>query len=164
MNADRRLREYETLPLFAGCTRSELRRVSAVATRLTVGAGTVLARRGHRARQFVIVLSGTAEVWRDGRRIDEIGPGGSFGEIALVRRIGEPAGVVARGAMTLDVIGSREFATLYADLAPVRRSLDRELDRRVTTWLRASDGRSPRTRVPMVWLSSFEPFVRSELP
>jgi CRP-like cAMP-binding protein len=129
-----------------------------------VAAGTVLVRQGHRPRQFVIVLCGTGEVWRDGQPIDEIGAGGYFGEIELIRRIGEPASVAARGAMTIDVIGAREFATLYADLAPVRRRLEHEVDRRVAAWLPASGARAPRARVPMVRLSSLEPYVRSELP
>ena len=72
---DSRVREYEALPLFAGCSRLQLRQVSRAATRLSLGAGTVLVRQGERPRQFVIVLGGTAEVWRNGQPIDEIGAG-----------------------------------------------------------------------------------------
>src|SRR5947207_6023067 len=131
---DSRMREYEALPLFAGCSPSQLRQVSRAATRLSPRAGTVLVRQGARLRQFVIVLGGTAEVWRDGQPIDEIGADGYFGEIAYIRRIPEPASIVARTAMTLDVIPRREFAALYADLAPVRERLDHELDRRLAKW------------------------------
>ena len=140
---DSRMREYQALPLFEGCTRSQLRQASRAATRLSPGAGTVLVRQGARLRPFVIVVYGTAEVWRDGQPIDEIGAGGYFGEIALVRRIREPASVVACTAMTVDVIPNREFAALYADLALVRERLDNELDRRLAKWIPASDARSP---------------------
>ena len=144
---DSRMREYQALSLFAGCSRSQLRQVARAATRLSTGAGTVLVRQGERPRQFVIVLGGTAEVWRDGQPIDEIGDGGYFGEIALIRRIREPASIVARTAMTLDVIAhrdviaQREFAALYADLDLVRQRLDDGLDRRLAKWIARSDPR-----------------------
>jgi CRP-like cAMP-binding protein len=132
---DSRIRQYQALPLFAGCSRAQLRRVSRAATRLHLGAGSVLARQGERRPQFVIVLGGTAEVWRDGQPIDEIGAGGNFGEVALVRRIREPASIVAGTAMTIDVIEEREFEALYLDLALVRRRMDRALDWRLAKWL-----------------------------
>jgi CRP-like cAMP-binding protein len=114
----------------------------------------VLARQGEQGRQFVIVLGGTAEVWRDGQPIDEIGAGGYFGEIALIRRIREPASIVARTAMTVDVIAKREFAALYADLAPVRQRMDHELDRRLAKWIPASDARSPHAATALPFLLS----------
>jgi CRP-like cAMP-binding protein len=146
---DSRMREYAAWPLFAGCSRSQLRLVSGAATGLSPEAGTVLARQGGRRGAFVIVLDGTAEVWRDGQPIDEIGPGGYFGEIALIRRIREPAGIVARTAMTVDVIGEREFAVLYADLARFRRRLDHDLDRRLANWIQlAGRARRPASHFP----------------
>jgi CRP-like cAMP-binding protein len=147
---DSQMEEYKALPLFEGCSRSQLRQVSRAATRLSLGAGTVLVRQGERPRQFVIVLGGIADVWRDGQPIDEIGAGGYFGEIALILRIREPATIVARTAMTIDVVAKRdvvtkrEFATLYGDLALVRQRMDHELDRRLAKWIPASDARSPR--------------------
>jgi CRP-like cAMP-binding protein len=151
---DSQMWEYKALPLFAGCSRSQLRQVAAAATRLSPGAATVLVRQGERPRQFVIVLDGTAEVWREGQRIDEIGAGGDFGEIALIRRIREPASVVARTAMTVDVIAWWEFAALYADLALVRQRLDQELDRRLAKWIPASDARSPHAATDLPFLLS----------
>ncbi len=157
---DSRMREYKALPLFAGCSRSQLRQVSRAATRLSPGARTVLVRQGQRPRQFVIVLSGTAEVWRDGQPIDEIGAGGYFGEIGLIRRIREPASIVARTAMTVDVIAERdviakrEFAALYADLALVRQRMDHELDRRLAKWISASDARSSHAATALPFLLS----------
>jgi CRP-like cAMP-binding protein len=139
---DSRVREYQALPLFAGCPRPQLREVSRVAGRLSPGAGSVLVHQGDRLRQFVLVLGGTAEVWRDGQPIDEIGAGDYFGEIALILGIREPASVVARTAMTVDVITKREFAAVYADLALVRQRLDHELDRRLARWIPAPDAPS----------------------
>ena len=160
---DSRMREYTAMPLFAGFSDSDLRQVSRASTRLSAPAGTVLVRQGERGRQFVIVLDGTAEVWRDGQPIDEIGAGGHFGEIALIRRIPEPASIVAKTAMTVDVIEERdvvvkqEFATLYADLALLRQRLDHELDRRVAKWLTPSEAPSPDGATALVLLQSMPP-------
>jgi hypothetical protein len=146
-----RVREYGQLPLFAGCSRSQRHQVARAATRLSPAARTVLVREGARRRQFVIVLDGTAEVWRHGQLIDEIGAGGFFGEITLVQGGSEPATVVAATAMTVDVIARREFATLYADIAPLGRRIDHELDRRPATWIAASDARPPRTTTALTF-------------
>jgi CRP-like cAMP-binding protein len=142
-----RILEYKALPLFAGCSRSQLLQVSRAATGLSPGAGTALVRQGARLRPFVIVLGGTAEVWREGQPIDEIGVGDYFGEISLIRRISQPATIIARTDMRIDVIAKREFETLYADLALVRQRLDHELDRRLAKWIPASDARSPHAAV-----------------
>jgi hypothetical protein len=154
IRTDTRMREYRSLPLFAGCTDAQLRDVSNAAARLHVDAGTVLLRQGAQGRQFLIVFDGTADVWRDGRPIDEIGAGGHVGEIALIRRIREPVSIVARTAMIVDVVGrrdviaQREFATLFTDLPLVRRRLEHELDERLARWIAGSDPRSPGAAVP----------------
>lgn len=135
---DRRIDEYQALALFKGCSPWELRRVSGGAARLNAAAGTVLVREGHRQGQFVIVGAGAAEVWRGGRQIDEITAGGYFGEIGLIRRIREPATIVARTDMSIDVIARHEFRALYADLELVRHRIDSELDQRLARWHQAA--------------------------
>jgi CRP-like cAMP-binding protein len=145
--ADSRLREYRAVPLCAGCSASQLRDVGRAASRLHLAAGAVLVREGQRSGQFVIVLDGTVEVRRDGCPVDEIGAGGFFGEIALVRRLAEPADVVARTPLTVDVVAPREFASLYAQIDPVRRRIDDALDERIARWIRPSV--SPEVATPI---------------
>ena len=139
---DRLLRDYGALPLFEGCSRAQLREVERAATRLDLRSGTVLLRQGERPRQFVMVLDGTAGVWRNGQPVDEIGSGASCGEIALIRRIPEPATVVADTGLVVDVIAPREFWTIYAANDRLRRRLDDILDDRIASWVRASDPRA----------------------
>src|SRR5262245_4074364 len=106
---DGRIVEYGTVPLLEGCSPTELRRVAGASARLNSGAGTVLVGQGRRPGQFVIVLAGAAEVWRGGRQIDEIAAAGYFGEIGLIRGIREPATIIARTDMNIDVISCHEF-------------------------------------------------------
>jgi CRP-like cAMP-binding protein len=126
---------YRAMPLFAECSRSELRLATGVATRLVVPRGTVLARQGAQPSAFVIVMDGVADVRRDGRPIEVIATGGHFGEISLVRGICEPVTVVARTDVTVDVVGRREFRSLYSLVDGVRTRVDHELDRRVARWI-----------------------------
>jgi CRP/FNR family transcriptional regulator, cyclic AMP receptor protein len=126
---------YDALPLFAGCSRSELRLVSGVTTRLWLPPGKVLAHQGERPSAFVIVLDGIAEAGRHERHVEEIATGSYFGEISLVRGIGEPATVIAQTDLTVDVVGPREFRALYSLLDGFRERVDHEIDRRIASWL-----------------------------
>ena len=126
---------YHVLPLFAGWSRSELRLVSGVTTRLILPPGKVLAHQGQQPSAFVIVLDGIAEARRDGRHVEEIATGSYFGEISLVRGICEPATVIAQTDLTVDVVGQREFRTLYSLVDGFRERVDHELNRRVTRWI-----------------------------
>lgn len=136
------------MPLFAGSTRSELKLVSELTTRLMLPAGKVLARRGQRPRcEFVIVLDGTAEARRDDRLVEQIGTGSHFGEIGLIRGIREPATVTASADMTVDVVGVREFRTLYSLLDAFRVRVTHELDRRIASWITTG---SPLGAAPML--------------
>ena len=131
---DRRIAEYQALPLFVGRLRSELRLVSGVTTRSVLPAGKVLAHEGARPSAFVIVLDGIAAARRDGRPVEAIGTGSYFGEISLVRGIREPAAVIAQTDVTVDVVGQREFRALYSVLVGFRERVDHEVDRRVARW------------------------------
>ena len=53
-----------------------------------VRAGRVITREGEKGRDFVAIVEGSAVVERKGRRINRLGAGDFFGEIALVT--GEP--------------------------------------------------------------------------
>jgi hypothetical protein len=142
---------HERQPLFATCSRSELRLVSAVTTRLVVPPGKVLVHEGARPSALVVVRDGAADARRDGRQVEAISTGGHFGEIALVRGICEPGTVVARTPMTVDVVGPREFRTLYAVVDSFRDAIDREIDRRVPSWLTPRPtvvAGAPRWRTP----------------
>jgi CRP/FNR family cyclic AMP-dependent transcriptional regulator len=47
-------------------------------------AGTMLVQEGDYGYEFMIIEDGTVEVFRGGERIDEMGPGDFFGELAVL--------------------------------------------------------------------------------
>jgi CRP-like cAMP-binding protein len=72
------------VPLFAGLSKKELGQVASIAEELDFKAGKQLIREGGPGREFFILLEGSAEVTRNGKKLATRKAGDFFGEIALV--------------------------------------------------------------------------------
>jgi len=72
-------------------------------------AGEEIVRQGAPGDRFYLVKEGTLEVHVDGRRVQVLGPGESFGEIALLRDIPRTATVRARTEAKLWALERGEF-------------------------------------------------------
>jgi CRP/FNR family transcriptional regulator, cyclic AMP receptor protein len=72
------------VPLFSRCSKRELAEIATLADEVDLRQGKELIREGTRGREFFVLLEGQADVLKDGKRINEMGPGEFFGEIALV--------------------------------------------------------------------------------
>jgi CRP-like cAMP-binding protein len=104
----------EVVDAFKGCTRSQLKQVARLAERVQVGQGEVLAREGRIGREFFLVLSGTLTVTQGGRKVNTLGPGSFFGELAAINPGVRNATVTAASEVEVLIIGPREFATMAA--------------------------------------------------
>lgn len=111
------LKTLRALPLFAGCSRVQLRAIDGLLAEVRVPAGRELIRQGERGLDFAIVVDGRAQVLRDREPVAELGRGAFFGEIALVDAGPRTATVVARTPMRLYVLHRVEFERLL-ELAP----------------------------------------------
>jgi CRP-like cAMP-binding protein len=96
-------------------------------TRLEVRAGRTLVREGSVGREFFVIIDGEAEVTRNGRRINRLGPGEAFGEIALLDTSPRVATVSALTDMTVEVLTRSEFADLLDGAPALTRKLLRSL-------------------------------------
>lgn len=146
-----RCRALKRLPLFSGCSHQELRRISSMTTEIHVEAGHVLILTGQAGREFFIVLEGVASVWRQGIRLDRIGPGSFFGELSLLDRGRRSATVAAETDMRLLVMTSGEFASTWFLIQPVLRTMVQEMGKRLR---RADDG----------WAQNAAPATRFDPP
>ena len=99
-------------PLFGGLSARQLAEVDRLVTTIDVPAGKHLMRQGGPGREFIVIADGHAEVQRDGEVIALRGPGTFVGETALLLDRPRNASVVARTAMTLDVIDRHGFRCL----------------------------------------------------
>lgn len=102
--------------LFYGCFRRELARIAALTTEMAVPAGRVICREGDPGDEAYVVIEGTAAVTVADREIATVGPGGFFGEMAILDGGPRFATVTAQEPMRLLVLSRREF---YAVLAEV---------------------------------------------
>ena len=102
-----------TIPLFASVPRRRHWHLARLADEVEVAADTELTRQGGYAREFFVVVSGTADVHRDGERVGALEPGDFFGEVGLLGpRWERTATVVASSPMRLLVLARRQFREL----------------------------------------------------
>jgi CRP-like cAMP-binding protein len=109
-------KHLETVPLFQGLSKKQLRLISQLATELDEPAGTLLIREGKLGHEFIVVIDGRIEVRHGDQVVGEYGPGNYVGEIALLEHCPRTATVVAKTPVKLEVIGQREFAGLLAEV------------------------------------------------
>ena len=102
-------------PLFWNCSKRELREIAQIADEIDLRKGKEMTHQGERGREFFVLLEGGAEVTKDGRTINELGPGDFFGEIALVSDTPRTATVTASSPVRALVITDRSFRRLMKD-------------------------------------------------
>jgi CRP-like cAMP-binding protein len=104
------------VPLFARCSGRELNRIASVADELDVPEGRALTREGQPGREFIVLVDGSAEVRRKGRKLNTLGPGDFLGEIALLADRPRTATVTTTAPSRLLVLTGRDFRALMHEL------------------------------------------------
>lgn len=97
------------VPLFAGCSKSELKELAMIADEIDLRDGHVLTREGRPGREFFVLIDGTARVSRKDKKIADLGSGDWFGEIALLTDAPRTATVTATSPVDVLVITDRSF-------------------------------------------------------
>ena len=97
------------VPLFAGCSKAELREVALSTDEIDLRDGHVLTREGRSGREFFILVEGTASVTQDGNEVAELKAGDWFGEIALITHRPRTASVTASSPVRVLVLTDRAF-------------------------------------------------------
>jgi CRP-like cAMP-binding protein len=97
------------VPLFAGCSKAELRLLALVADEIDLRDGHVLTREGRPGREFFVLVEGTVRVTRNDRKVTDLGAGDWFGEIALITDAPRTATVTATSPVDVLVITDRSF-------------------------------------------------------
>jgi CRP/FNR family cyclic AMP-dependent transcriptional regulator len=127
------------VPLFSACSKRDLAIVVRHTEVITVLPGTLLTEEGALGDAFFVILEGRAAVGRRGSTVSRLGPGGWFGELAVLDPAPRDASVVAETPMTVGVIGARVFRAMVRDVPALTEKLLRGMARR----LRDADLRQP---------------------
>ncbi len=108
------------VPLFAGCSGKELGQISALGDELHQPEGSRLIAEGAKGREFFVLIDGSVEVRRKGRKVCTFGSGDFFGEIALLTDSPRTATVTATTPVRLLVISGQSFRRLLAETPSIQ--------------------------------------------
>jgi CRP/FNR family transcriptional regulator, cyclic AMP receptor protein len=120
---DARVERLASVSLFRSCTQSELRELAGITTELDAPAGTVFCHEGATGSDCFVVVEGDADVTIGGEHVCTVGPGGFFGEMALLDGGPRVATVTAKSDMRLLVLSRQEFAALLTRVPAVSRRM-----------------------------------------
>ena len=111
------------VPLFSGLSDRELRSLAQRAEQVSVPKGTALVTVGATGVEFFVLLSGGAKVTRQGRTLRKLGPGDSFGELALIAGTPRRATVTTTDPSDVMVLVRRDFIALLDDFPRMTRKM-----------------------------------------
>ena len=112
LRKDARVELLKTIPLFAECSKKDLREIARITQELNVDEGTVLIREGEPGHELFVVVSGKLAVDRQCGAVASIGPGEVAGEMALLSSRPRNATVTASTEAHLLRAGDRDFLEL----------------------------------------------------
>jgi CRP-like cAMP-binding protein len=121
----------ENVPLLSHCTQPELAALLAESEERTVPAGTTLAREGDDGAEFVVILDGTAEVSKNGLRINRLGTGDFLGEISVFSGARRTATVTTTSKVRLLALTDAAFRRVAETMPSFRRTVLAELSERL---------------------------------
>jgi CRP/FNR family cyclic AMP-dependent transcriptional regulator len=116
---DEKLDLLRRIPLFSGFDKRRLERLGMLADEVDVPAGKALMRQGDNGTEMMVIVSGRVSVERDGQRLNTLGAGDFFGEIALVDGGPRTATVTSEEPTRLLVLTHREFHALMDEFPEV---------------------------------------------
>lgn len=108
-----------SVPLFAGCSKAELRQLAGIADEIDLREGTVLTREGRSGREFFVLVDGNVRVTKDGRTIADLGAGDWLGEIALLTKAPRTATATATSPVVALVLVDRDFRHVVTEMPSI---------------------------------------------
>jgi MFS family permease len=105
-------------PIFAPLPEATLEQLGLALEEVRVPAGEEIVRQGETGDRFYLIGDGTMDVIVDGRPVQTLDRGESFGEIALLRDVPRTATVKARGDALLYALDRSEFIPAVTGFAP----------------------------------------------
>jgi CRP/FNR family cyclic AMP-dependent transcriptional regulator len=100
------------VPLFASASKGELAEIASIADEIDLPEGKTIIKEGDSGREFFVLIEGTADVNRGGRKVASIGPGDFVGEIALIAKTPRNATITTTSPVRALVITDRAFRQL----------------------------------------------------
>jgi MFS family permease len=112
------------VPIFSPLPVPALERLASQLRPMAVLAGAIVVRQGDHGDRFYVVETGRLRVSVDGSAGQELGPGDSFGEIALLRDVPRTATVWAETEVRLQALERDDFLEAVTGHPPSARAAD----------------------------------------
>jgi CRP-like cAMP-binding protein len=122
-HTDQKLELLTRTPLFAELGRRELEEVGRLADEIDVPAARILMREGETGQEFFVLVEGSVNIDRAGKRVRTLEPGDFFGEVALLSEGPRTATATAETPSKLLVLAHREFHSLMAQFPSIQTSI-----------------------------------------
>jgi CRP-like cAMP-binding protein len=111
---------------FAGLSTAERKMLARVVDEFSAPAGATLVSQGDYGYEFMVIEDGTVEVVRNGERVDTMGPGDFFGELAVIAGGGERnASVVATSPVRIVTLTAHDMRAVRERMPLVGEQIDR---------------------------------------
>ena len=136
---------YELLlgiPMFAAIEQPAVERLSRAMLPMAIPAGRAVITQGGVGDRFYVVESGSVAISKNGQEVNRLGPGGFFGETALLRDVPRTATVMAVTDLTLFALDRQPFLEAVTGSPLSSVEADRVID------LRAGNAETPSPGVP----------------
>jgi MFS family permease len=125
------LRVLAAVPIFSPLPGMTLEHLAGRLVPLRLDAGTIVVREGDAGDRFYIVAEGTVQVSEYGRPISELGAGGYFGEIALIRDVPRTATVTTTTPVVLYALDREDFLAAVTSHAPSEEAAEEVVSSRL---------------------------------
>jgi hypothetical protein len=135
---ERELALLRGVPMLAPLPMTVLEQVAGDLAEVSYANGEPIIREGEVGDRFYILASGRTSVTAGGEQRHELGPGDSFGEIALIRNVPRTASVVAIGPVEVFALDRDAFCGAVSGDIRSSRVADEVVERRL-----AETGRAP---------------------
>jgi CRP-like cAMP-binding protein len=122
----------KSIPVFAGLSKDELRRVAECAEEREVAAGQQLLREAAFAFEFLVIQRGAAQVVRDGVHVADLGPGDVLGEVAALSHGQRTASVIATAPSRVIYIRAQDFRHFAEEMPALGEQIRRVVGERTS--------------------------------
>ena len=113
-----RLEVLRANPIFAPLPPGTLEQLADALEEVDAASGEEIVRQGEPGDRFYLIKSGAFDVQVDGKLVQTLEPGDSFGEIALLRDLPRTATVKARTEAALYALDQRQFLAAVTGFGP----------------------------------------------
>jgi CRP-like cAMP-binding protein len=120
LRKDAKIELLKRVPLFERCSKRELGQIAMLADELDLPGERNLTREGAGGFEFIVLVEGAADVVRNGRVVNELGPGDFVGEIALITGQPRTATVRTRGPARVLVLAASGFRVLMREVPSIQ--------------------------------------------